>query len=71
MVQSCEVCLPSDVFPGTKECLNATDDPVDTLKAQLQDFTERLVDGSEGGEAGKQTFSPCNQYWLCICIDSP
>lgn len=55
MVQRCVVCFLFAVFSGTKECLNTSDDPVDMLKAQLQDFTERLADGNEGGVAWRET----------------
>lgn len=39
----------SAVLPGAKESSSSSDDPVDMLKAQLQDFTQRLADGKEGG----------------------
>lgn len=37
------------MFSGSTECLNTNDDPLEVLKIQLQEFTELLVDGNEGG----------------------
>lgn len=44
------------VFSGSKGCLNMSDDPMEVLKVQLQEFTERLVDGNEGGRPGDKHF---------------
>lgn len=41
---------------GGKGCLNMSDDPMELLKVQLQEFTERLVDGNEGGRLGDKHF---------------
>lgn len=53
MVQRCAACFLV-VFPGATESSSSSDDPVDTLKAQLQDFTQRLADGNEGGGGGRE-----------------
>lgn len=44
------------VFSGSKGCLNMSADPMEVLKVQLQEFTERLVDGNEGGRPGDKHF---------------
>lgn len=47
-------CVFPAVFPGATESSSSSDDPVDTLKAQLQDFAQRLADGNEGGGEGRE-----------------
>lgn len=44
-VESCQKERRRD---GAKQSSSSCDDPVDMLKAQLQDFTQRLADGKEG-----------------------
>lgn len=37
------------VFSGSAVCLDTNNDPVEILKIQLQEFTELVVDGNDGG----------------------
>lgn len=37
------------MFSESAACLNTGDDVLDVLKVQLQEFTELLVGGSDGG----------------------
>lgn len=37
------------LFSGSALCLDINDDPLEVLKIQLQEFTELVVEGNDGG----------------------
>ena len=43
------------VFSGSAVCVDTNDDPLEVLKVQLQEFTQLVVEGNDGGTVHTHT----------------